>query len=553
MTLDELVVTVGAKVEHGEFQDVFALLDHLGEAFHSVLHKVEHYLDEAFKVIDETAQHAVEVDRLAQSYGMTAEEIEGLGWAAKRSGVSNEALIVGMRRLAMASQAAAAGNVNMVKALHGIEGTTAFEKLESASRVFSTMENGWKKTALAQQLFGRAGAQLIPMLNRGPEGIHELMEAFEASGAALSEQTMRAAKEYRAAKAEVDLFKEALEVRFSSKNIEPVTKLWKALGEVLKSKGAKKAVDELARAFGYLTRGLGVLAGWAAKISQYSGVVLIALGAVTAAFGTVAVAATIAAAKGAAAAASFAVEWLAAAWPIVLIGTILGLVAEDIATFMEGGESYTGDIVEWFNASVIGASDLKQTLKDLAYLVTEVMVPAVKSLSRLSLAGLKKDFEEWGATIGILPGMFERLTQVIDVVMHSVTALVTGPIKLLAASVKAIAFVSGKAGESWQTFADEQLTPHPVTYGSATETLASPVTIPSPGPIGLKDDWWPQSKQVGGGTGVTTINAPINVTAPPGADAQEWTKATGENIRQVVHEELGTVLQHTYAAHGGGR
>gem|GEM_PF-3717429 len=64
--------------------------------------------------------------------------------------------------------------------------------LEAADR-FKAMPDGAEKSGLAMKLFGRSGADLIPVLNEGKAGLQGLMQAAQDSGAAMSGQQVEAA------------------------------------------------------------------------------------------------------------------------------------------------------------------------------------------------------------------------------------------------------------------------------------------------------------------------------------------------------------------------
>jgi hypothetical protein len=71
------------------------------------------------------------------------------------------------------------------------------EKLAVVADKFKNMDDGPKKVALAMQLFGRSGKELIPILNLGSKGIEQLNQKLDeygvrnddavAKGAALAE------------------------------------------------------------------------------------------------------------------------------------------------------------------------------------------------------------------------------------------------------------------------------------------------------------------------------------------------------------------------------
>ena len=61
---------------------------------------------------------------------------------------------------------------------------------------FSKMRDGGLKTALAMQVFGRSGAELIPLLNEGSSGLREMQIEARALGLEISTQTGKQAEEF---------------------------------------------------------------------------------------------------------------------------------------------------------------------------------------------------------------------------------------------------------------------------------------------------------------------------------------------------------------------
>jgi len=90
-----------------------------------------------------------------------------------------------------------AGNIKTVEQL----------ALEIADK-FSTMRDGAEKTALSIAIFGKAGANLIPVLNRGSEGIAELTKKAEEMGLKLSGEAAEGLAEIAE---KTKLFKAAIE------------------------------------------------------------------------------------------------------------------------------------------------------------------------------------------------------------------------------------------------------------------------------------------------------------------------------------------------------
>ncbi|MFJ4230115.1 hypothetical protein ACIPYV_21325, partial [Paenarthrobacter nicotinovorans] len=71
------------------------------------------------------------------------------------------------------------------------------EILPGLADKFKSMPDGAEKTALATQLFGRSGAQMLPFLNKGSEGIGQLTDKAKQMGLVIDDVS---AKSFGAAK-----------------------------------------------------------------------------------------------------------------------------------------------------------------------------------------------------------------------------------------------------------------------------------------------------------------------------------------------------------------
>lgn len=142
---------------------------------------------------------ADKMSKAAQSVGLATEELSQLAWAADLSGVSFEQLTGALGKLAQASagslRSATSEQALAFKAL-GVEVQRADGMLkdnrallgEVADR-FAGMQNSAEKTALAMAIFGRAGKQLIPMLNQGEAGLQAMGDEAERLGIVIDTQT----------------------------------------------------------------------------------------------------------------------------------------------------------------------------------------------------------------------------------------------------------------------------------------------------------------------------------------------------------------------------
>jgi hypothetical protein len=149
--------------------------------------------------MNQIVEEADKMGKVAQSLGVTTEALSKLKYAADLSGVSFEELQSSINRL---NRAAWDGNdafSNLGIALKKEDGSlkNANELIGDIAEKFSTFEDGAAKAAIAQELFGRSGASLIPLLNQGRSGLEEYSKEAERLGIVISQNTARRAEEFK--------------------------------------------------------------------------------------------------------------------------------------------------------------------------------------------------------------------------------------------------------------------------------------------------------------------------------------------------------------------
>jgi len=154
--------------------------------------------------VKHSIDHADALNKSAQKAGVTVEALSRLEYAAKLSDISLEGLTGGLQKLSksMADVAMGSGPKAAFKAL-GIDVQDASGKLRSGTAVFadvadrfSRMQDGATKTALAIQIFGKSGAELIPLLNAGSAGLDDMAAESDKLGATISKGTAMAAERF---------------------------------------------------------------------------------------------------------------------------------------------------------------------------------------------------------------------------------------------------------------------------------------------------------------------------------------------------------------------
>ena len=123
---------------------------------------------------------ADDMNDLSQKTGVSVESLSKFQQAANASGTSIEGVGAAMIKL---NRNLATGNAGATEALTslGVSATDASGKLKSTDAImlevadkFAKMPDGAGKTAAAMALFGKAGADMIPLLNGGSKAVTDL-------------------------------------------------------------------------------------------------------------------------------------------------------------------------------------------------------------------------------------------------------------------------------------------------------------------------------------------------------------------------------------------
>lgn len=205
------------------------------------------------------------ISKMAQKVGVSTEALSGWQLAAQQAGVENDAFQKGLVKLAQSAAMVLQGSKQQVDAFKAI-GVSALDSsghLKNLDVLFpqvidklSKYRDGTAKTAIATQLFGRAGAELIPLFNAGAEGLRKYTKIAEDFGLVVGSKSAKAAEDFNDDLEQLSFVAKGVAMQFASAlapAIDEVTKKalaffssdkWKdALADI--SEGAKAIADHI--------------------------------------------------------------------------------------------------------------------------------------------------------------------------------------------------------------------------------------------------------------------------------------------------------------------
>jgi len=154
-------------------------------------------------IAQKTANAGDEIQKMALRTGFSAEALSEYKHAAELSGTSLESLEKGVKRmqkvlfdaekgLSTANDAIDALGLSL-EDLQGLSPEQQFDKLAMS---IASIEDPSRRAALAQEIFGRAGTEMLPMLAAGADGIAQMRQEARDLGIVFSQEAADVAAQF---------------------------------------------------------------------------------------------------------------------------------------------------------------------------------------------------------------------------------------------------------------------------------------------------------------------------------------------------------------------
>ncbi|MFZ5440460.1 MAG: hypothetical protein ACOZQL_10650 [Myxococcota bacterium] len=412
--LRELFLTLGLDADETKFASAQAAVDALEKAMELLAAAARFLGEQLVETIVGTADFAGTVGDAATMTGVGAERLQELGYAAVQSGSSLEEVVQSLTFLNRNLSAAAHGSAGAAEAFAklGVRTRDASGAVRDTYTVFleaadalSKLPPGADRAAASMDLFGRSGARLLPLFEDGAEGLRVMAGEARAMGAVMSGESIASAKSFGDGLAAMQVVLEGVRHEMGAlliSELEPVLtafKEWVLANRQLISQKVKSFIDALAGSVKLvlgvvraLSKALTVLAdNWKliamvigslvlAKMILMKGALLDLLVSWT--LNTIA--AGIYGAQVVRSALASAAAWAASVAPVLLLAGALfvaGLAAEDMWTFIQGGDSVLGHLIKTWSQPMQGDNDLVAGLKAMVRNLADIegkLIPNLK-------------------------------------------------------------------------------------------------------------------------------------------------------------------------------
>ena len=173
-----------------------------------------------------TSQTADRIDKMSQKLGMSRDSFQKYDFILSQSGASIDSMSAGMKTLTKSISDVLSGvdiATDNFKTL-GVEVTDVNGKTRNQNDIFDDlvksfqmMENSVEKTRMAQEIFGRSGTELLPLLNSQAGSLEELEKTFNSLGITMSDDAVNAGVKFTDT---LDQLKRALGASVASIGVE---------------------------------------------------------------------------------------------------------------------------------------------------------------------------------------------------------------------------------------------------------------------------------------------------------------------------------------------
>ncbi len=182
------------------------------------------------------------LDDMSQRTGVAASELSTLGFAAKMTDTSLEAVqgsLVKMQRfmgdVSDGGAAAVATLSRLGMTTEQLNGLTPDQQFKAFAEAISKVEDPTLKMNLAMGVFGKSAAEILPLLNEGADGIEKFQKEAERLGLVMSDDMAASAAAAGDAIDTVMMAASAAAVKFGAALAPAVTIVAKVLSEIVAS------------------------------------------------------------------------------------------------------------------------------------------------------------------------------------------------------------------------------------------------------------------------------------------------------------------------------
>ena len=157
------------------------------------------------------AEYGDEIDKTSQKIGFSTEAYQKWDYAMNIAGTSMQNCTIGLKTMTNKIDDALSGGKGATEtferlgiSIDDLKGKTREEIFDMTTRSLQNMEDGLEKAAIANDLFGRSGQDLMPLFNSTNEELDKLMTQADEYGMVMSQDAVNASAEFQDSMTKLD-------------------------------------------------------------------------------------------------------------------------------------------------------------------------------------------------------------------------------------------------------------------------------------------------------------------------------------------------------------
>jgi hypothetical protein len=168
----------------------------------------------------------LQLSNISQRTGISIQNLQTLGAVAGVSNLGLEDIVIGFRKFSQALSggdgldtgdgtgglAGAGKKASEILQILGVTSKDSFTAIEQTAEAFQQLPDGPLKAAAAVALFGRSGLQLIPILNKGKDGVEEFRTIVNQFGPNVDQSAIQSTQNWKLATEKLSLAFDSLKV-----------------------------------------------------------------------------------------------------------------------------------------------------------------------------------------------------------------------------------------------------------------------------------------------------------------------------------------------------
>ncbi len=375
MALREVIALLGFKVDKASENNAKSSVETLKKSVIALGAVVAGTAALITKTVFDVAALGDETAKTSKQLAINAQRLQELQFAANLAGASSGDLQNALRKLQKNANEAAKGSKAFVEdfARLGVTVKDVNGELKSGDQLFGEVADGLKalsseseRVALSQNLLGRAGTKLIPLLTQGSEAINEQAAPARRLGEVMDDDLLRQSEEF------VDVQREISGAVQGFKNVlaQALLPVFLQVGRAL-----REMLIDLRGSQGFNT-GVRIATSLFKAFAQVTGLVVENIKPLAIAFGII----------------------LLLLSPMLvllfLIGAAIILLIDEFVTMGEGGQTVIGDLINGFNQLLEETGSVADAMAEVFITAFEFWAEKVLGLFGTTLDAIKDEFNE---------------------------------------------------------------------------------------------------------------------------------------------------------------